>query len=102
MIAVFVVVAWAGYGLGTYGYNLVRGYDITIVQWFDPFKPYSWPAGGPALVPRGRVFPGGGGGSSAGSTAAGGSGSAAGGSTAGNGPSAGGSEPATGRGAVLS
>jgi O-antigen ligase len=58
VIAVGMLVTWAGYGLASYGWNLLKGYDITFVEWFNPVKIYQW-NGKPGTVPVGQVFPGG-------------------------------------------
>ena len=47
MTAAGIVVVWLGYGLASYGWLLVQGYDITFRQWFSPINPLtSWPAKG--------------------------------------------------------
>ena len=57
-----ILVVFAGYGVASYGFILIRGYNITPKQWFSPLSPYRWPAdrAEPPKVPQGRVFPGGG------------------------------------------
>lgn len=47
--------AWA-YTFGTWGYILVKGYNITLVEWITPLHPYNgpWP---PKCVPPGYIFP---------------------------------------------
>jgi hypothetical protein len=83
MIALAFLWAWAGYGTTSWGWCLVRGYDIPFGAWFSPLHPYEWPAdGSPPLVPKGQVWPGGGG-SADGTTGTGGSGG--GGSSSGGG-----------------
>jgi hypothetical protein len=56
MVAVGFVGLWAFYGLGTWGWCLVKGYNITFAEWFNPLKPYQW-NGTPALVPKGSMLP---------------------------------------------
>lgn len=56
MVAVGFFGLWAFYGLGTWGWCLVKGYNITFSQWFNPTKPYMW-NGTPGMVPAGVVFP---------------------------------------------
>lgn len=58
MTALFFGMAWGFYGVGTWGWVLLKGYDITFTQWFNPFKPYIW-SGTPAMVPAGAVLPNG-------------------------------------------
>jgi len=65
------VLMWAGYAVGSYGWVLIKGYNITLRQWFSPLNPYQWPANTGATIPRvpkGNIFPT----SSAASTSAGG------------------------------
>lgn len=57
VVAVAFVGAWAFYGLGTWGWILVKGYNIPFATWFNPVKPYQWPGGSPAIVPKGSMFP---------------------------------------------
>jgi hypothetical protein len=59
-MAAGLLVAWLGYGLGSYGYVLVRGWNIPARQWFNPLDPYQWPAKGGTVptVPAGQTFPG--------------------------------------------
>lgn len=70
MVAVAMVAVWGAYGMGTWGWCLVKGYNITFSQWFNPAKPYQWPKNGPDLVPAGQVFPSGKGGQAQPGTAA--------------------------------
>lgn len=52
-----IVVAFLGYAVGSYGYVLVRGWDIPVKAWVDPVHPWQWPAGAiPAAAPV-KVFP---------------------------------------------
>lgn len=57
MIIVAVGAAWGTYGLATWGWILVKGYNITFAQWFNPMKPYYWPDPNPPTVPQGHLFP---------------------------------------------
>lgn len=47
---------WAGYAVASWGYILLKGYNITFRQWVSPLNPYTgpWP---PAKVPPGFVLP---------------------------------------------
>lgn len=58
MTALFFAMAWSFYGVGTWGWILLKGYDITFTQWFNPMKPYIW-QGAPPMVPAGVVLPNG-------------------------------------------
>lgn len=59
MIAVGMLGAWAGYAVLTWGYVLVRGWDIPLTQWVNPFHPYTWPKppGTPPLIPSDQLTP---------------------------------------------
>ena len=57
MLAVGIVVTWLGYAVGSYGYVLVRGWDIPVRAWFSPLNPYQWPPGGPGTIPDSQLFP---------------------------------------------
>lgn len=49
---------WGGYGVASWGYCLIRGWDIPARAWFSPLHPYQFPAkGDPPPVPAGQVFP---------------------------------------------
>lgn len=58
MVAVAMVLVWAGYGLGLFGWTLFEDYDVTLGQMMSPVHPYSgaWP---PAKIPAGQTWPGG-------------------------------------------
>lgn len=56
MVAVGFFGLWVFYGIGTWGYCLVKGYNVTFGQWFNPMKPYEW-NGSPDRVPAGSVLP---------------------------------------------
>lgn len=59
MMALGVGVLWFGYGIASWGYLLVKGYDVTLGAWLSPLHPYSgsWPP--PLIGDRnpGSVFP---------------------------------------------
>lgn len=58
MTAAGMIVAFAGYAIASYGYVLIRGWDISWASWINPLSPYKWPASGsPATVPASQVFP---------------------------------------------
>lgn len=58
MIPLAILLVWAGYGIGSWGYELVKGHDVTLREWFSPLHPYSgpWP---PKGIPATQIFPGG-------------------------------------------
>jgi phage tail protein X len=58
MLAAFGLLVWAGYGIASYGWVLVKGYDITMSSWFSPAGTFRWSAN-PGMVPQGQVFPSG-------------------------------------------
>jgi hypothetical protein len=47
---------FGGYAVASYGWVLLKGYDITFKQWVNPLNPYVW-SGTPATVVKGSVFP---------------------------------------------
>jgi hypothetical protein len=60
MLVFGIALLFAGYGVGSYGYVLVKGWDITLREWFSPLNPYQWPQNSdPPSVPQGQVWPGG-------------------------------------------
>jgi hypothetical protein len=59
MLPLGMGLAFAGYGVGTWGYVLVKGYNITLRQWFSPIHPYQGPLSKAGTIARGRLFPGG-------------------------------------------
>jgi hypothetical protein len=53
-----ILAIFGGYAIGSYGWILLKGYDITFKQWVNPLNPYTWPASGtPGKVAAGSVFP---------------------------------------------
>ena len=60
MLFLGIGIIFAGYAVGSWGYVLVKGWNITLREWVSPLHPYQWPASGsPPPVPPNRVFPGG-------------------------------------------
>lgn len=51
-----MLIVFAGYAVISYGYVLIRGYDITWKAWLDPLNPYQW-NGTPTPIPATQVFP---------------------------------------------
>jgi hypothetical protein len=50
-----ILVIFGGYTIASYGWVLLRGWDITAKQWIDPLHPYQWDL---KPVPKGQLFPG--------------------------------------------
>lgn len=58
MIGAGILLLFGGYAVGSYGYVLIKGYNITAREWFSPLNPYTWPASGAIpTVPQGNIFP---------------------------------------------
>lgn len=57
MLPVGMVLGLVGYGVSTWGYVLVKGYNITLREWFSPLRPYTGKLDGNGMVPSGSVFP---------------------------------------------
>ena len=66
MLPVGIILGFLGYDLGTWGYILVKGYNITLRQWSSPFSPFTGSLDANGLVPKGHIFPTGARGSSGG------------------------------------
>ena len=47
---------WFSYTLGSWGWCLNRGYNITLREWVSPLNPFDWSAG-VKYIPCGQVFP---------------------------------------------
>ena len=62
MLGVGMLTLWAGYALSSWGWILLKGWDICLKEWVSPINPYQWPPPG-ADVPKiadvnpGSVFP---------------------------------------------
>jgi hypothetical protein len=56
MPAVGMIFAWFGYSVASWGWILIKGWDVTFGQWLDPVHRYSgpWP---PPYIPDGYVLP---------------------------------------------
>lgn len=57
MLPLGMIVAFTGYGLSSWGWILVRGYNITLREWFSPLHPYQGPLNAAGMVPKGSIFP---------------------------------------------
>lgn len=60
MLVIGMAVLYAGYTVGSYGWVLLKGWDIPFRAWISPLHPYTWPAGGaePPPIPPTQLFPG--------------------------------------------
>jgi hypothetical protein len=58
MLPLGMVVTFAGYGLASYGFLMVKGYNITFKQWFSPLHPFQGALNSNGYVPQGQLFPG--------------------------------------------
>lgn len=47
----------AAYGVGTWGYILVKGENVTLREWFSPLHPFTGALDANGKVPSGSVFP---------------------------------------------
>ena len=56
MKAIAVVLGFTAYTVYSFGYIMIKGYNITLREWVTPLHPYSgtWP---PATVPQGSIWP---------------------------------------------
>ena len=57
MLPLGMIITLAGYGFGTWGWVLVRGYNITFRQWWSPLHPYQGSLSSAGTVPPGSLFP---------------------------------------------
>jgi hypothetical protein len=59
MMTLGMVVTFAAYTITSWGYILVKGWDIPLRSWVSPLHPYTWPAGGaaPTLLLDSELFP---------------------------------------------
>ena len=61
MLAVGMLLTWAGYSVTLWGWCLIRGYDVTLGQLMSPTHPYgsgkgqAWP---PPVMSPDVIFPG--------------------------------------------
>ncbi len=61
MLPVGMLLTWAGYSIGLWGWCLIRGYNVTLGQLMSPVHPYgsakaqAWP---PPLMSPNQIFPG--------------------------------------------
>ena len=57
MLPLGMILGFAGYGLGSWGYILVKGYNITLREWFSPLHPFTGALDSNGTVPAGSIFP---------------------------------------------
>lgn len=60
MLAVAFGVMWAGYTVTTWGYCVLKGWNITLAEWADPLHPWEWDAttaAEPPKIPATQVWP---------------------------------------------
>jgi hypothetical protein len=70
MYGLFGAVIWAGYGVASYGWVMLKGYNVPAAKWFTPVGTFQW-SSDPGFVPKGKVFPGQAPGSGSGNTTSG-------------------------------
>jgi len=60
VIGVGFLLTWAGYGFASWGYTQLKGWDITLREWFSPLHPYTFPSSGdaPGPIPDTQVWAG--------------------------------------------
>jgi len=58
MLGAGIVLGWVAYSVSSWGYVLLRGWDIPFRRWVSPLNPYTWPAGGPPPIPDNQLLPG--------------------------------------------
>jgi hypothetical protein len=57
MVGLGMVLVMAGYSVGSWGYCLVKGYNITLREWVSPLHPFTGPLDSKGCVPKGHIFP---------------------------------------------
>lgn len=59
MLVIGMATLFAGYAVGSYGWVLLKGWNIPFRAWVSPLNPYTWPAGGadPPPIPADKLFP---------------------------------------------
>ena len=57
MLPLGLILGSIGYGVGTWGYILVKGYNITLREWFSPLHPFTGALDSNGTVPKGSIFP---------------------------------------------
>lgn len=56
MLAVGFAALWGGYAVASWGYCMIKGYNVSFRSWVSPLHPYqgAWP---PAKIPDGYIWP---------------------------------------------
>lgn len=58
MLVLGMAFTFAAYSVGSYGWVLIKGFNITPRQWWSPLHPYTWPPGGtPDPIPDTQLWP---------------------------------------------
>lgn len=59
MLTFGMVVVFGAYTVSSYGWVLLKGWDIPFRSWISPLNPYQWPADGtePPAIPPASLFP---------------------------------------------
>ncbi len=59
MLILAIAFTFGAYSVGSYGWVLIRGWDIPLRAWMSPVNPYSWPADGsdPPTIDPSKLFP---------------------------------------------
>lgn len=57
MLPLGMILGFAGYGLATWGFILVKGENITLREWFSPLHPFTGALDSNGKVPKGSIFP---------------------------------------------
>lgn len=57
MIGLPIGLVFVGYGVASWGYILVKGWNVTLREWFSPLHPWSGPLDKNGKVPKGSIFP---------------------------------------------
>ena len=54
-----ILVVSAAYIVVTWGYCLLKGWNVTLLAWINPLNPFEWPADGspPLCIPAGQLWP---------------------------------------------
>jgi hypothetical protein len=57
MLPLGIILGFTGYGLSSWGWILVKGYNITLGEWFSPLHPFTGKLDSNGCVPQGSIFP---------------------------------------------
>ena len=57
MIAIGFGLAWFGYSVASWGYFLVKGYDVKFTDWINPVHPYKGNPADAGTIPPYQVIP---------------------------------------------